>query len=168
MKRRDFLKNTALTSAAIGIPSIVPSSVFGKNAPSNRVTVGFIGTGRQVFASNLPQMLAVEGVQVTTVCDVDIWRQTEAQKFVNEFYTKKNSVNAYKGCQTVGDYRDVINDKKIDALMISTPDHWHIPMGLLAAKAKKHFAIEKPLSLSVQQGRQLADAVKKIRCYCSD
>jgi len=67
MKRRDFLKNTALTSAAIGIPSIVPSSVFGKNAPSNRVTLGFIGTGRQVFASNLPQMLAVGGVQVTTV-----------------------------------------------------------------------------------------------------
>ena len=161
MKRRDFLKNTALTTASLGIPSIVPSSVFGKNAPSNRITVGFIGTGRQVFASNLPQMMAVEGVQVTTVCDVDIWRQTEAQKFVNEFYTKKNGVNSYKGCQTVGDYREVINDKKIDALMISTPDHWHIPMGLMAAKAKKHFAIEKPLSLSVQQGRQLADAVKK-------
>ena len=52
MKRRDFLKNTALTSATIAIPSIVPSSVFGKNAPSNRITVGFIGTGRQVFASN--------------------------------------------------------------------------------------------------------------------
>ena len=86
MKRRDFLKNTALTTASLGIPSIVPSSVFGKNAPSNRITVGFIGTGRQVFASNLPQMMAVEGVQVTTVCDVDIWRRTEAQKSVNDFY----------------------------------------------------------------------------------
>jgi len=92
MKRRDFLKNTALTTASIGIPSIVPSSVFGKNAPSNRITVGFIGTGRQVFASNLPQMMAVEGVQVTAVCDVDSWRQAEAQKVVNEFYTKKMGV----------------------------------------------------------------------------
>jgi myo-inositol 2-dehydrogenase/D-chiro-inositol 1-dehydrogenase len=160
MKRRDFLKSTALT-ASIGIPSIVPSSVFGKNAPSNRITVGFIGTGRQVFASNLPQMMAVEGVQVTTVCDVDSWRMTEAQKVVNDFYAKKNGLISSKGCRSVEDYRDVIQDKKIDALMISTPDHWHIPMGLMAAKAKKHFSIEKPLSLSVHQGRQLADAVKK-------
>lgn len=161
MKRRHFIRNTALTVAAIGAPSIVPSSVFGKNAPSNRITVGFIGTGRQVFGHNLPQMMSVEGVQVTTVCDVDLWRRTEAQKVVNDFYAKKNGVTSYKGCQSVGDYRDVINDRKIDALMISTPDHWHIPMGLMAAKAKKHFAIEKPLSLTVQQGRQLADAVKE-------
>jgi len=161
MKRRHFLRNTGLTVAAIGAPSIVPSSVFGKNAPSNRITVGFIGTGRQVFGHNLPQMMAVEGVQVTTVCDVDLWRRTEAQKVVNDFYAKKNGVTSYKGCKSVGDYREVINDRKIDALMISTPDHWHIPMGLMAAKAKKHFAIEKPLSLTVQQGRQLADAVKE-------
>ena len=130
MKRRHFIRNTALTFAAIGAPSIVPSSVFGKNAPSNRITVGFIGTGRQVFGHNLPQMMSVEGVQVTTVCDVDLWRRTEAQKVVNDFYAKKNGVTSYKGCQSVGDYRDVINDRKIDALMISTPDHWHIPMGL--------------------------------------
>jgi myo-inositol 2-dehydrogenase / D-chiro-inositol 1-dehydrogenase len=161
MKRRDFLKNTALTTAAMGFPTIVPASVFGKNAPSNRITVGFIGTGRQVFGANLPQMMAVEGVQVVSVCDVDAWRRAEAQKVVNDFYAKQKGVTNYKGCQSVGDYRDVINDKEIDALMISTPDHWHIPMGLMAAKAKKHFTIEKPLSLSVQQGRQLADAVKK-------
>ncbi len=52
-------------------------------------------------------------------------------------------------------------DPDIDALMISTPDHWHVPMGMMAAKAKKHFALEKPISLSVAQGRLLADTVKK-------
>ena len=162
MNRRTFIEKSTLgTLASIGIPSLVPASVFGKNAPSNRTTVGFIGTGRQGFGANIPTMLAVEGVQIVSVCDVDSWRMTNAQNFVNAHYAKqKNEIN-YKGCAAKSDFRDLINDKKIDALMISTPDHWHVAMGILAAKAKKPFSIEKPLSLSVYQGRMLAEAVKK-------
>jgi predicted dehydrogenase len=145
----------------MGIPTIVPASVFGKNAPSNRITVGFIGTGRQVFGSNLPQMLAVPNVQVIAVCDTDSWRMSKAKKKVEEFYAKQNDKTNHKGCAMVADFREIILSKGIDALMISTPDHWHVAMGIMAAKAKKHFAIEKPLSLSVRQGRMLADAVKK-------
>lgn len=161
MNRRKFIGSSSLALASITFPTIVPATVFGKNAPSNRITVGFIGTGRQAFASNLPQMLAVPGVQVLTVCDVDNWRMNEAQKKVNDFYEKQGNKMKYKGCSTEADFREVFDNKRIDTLMISTPDHWHVPMGLLAAKAKKHFSIEKPLSLSVQQGRMLADAVKK-------
>lgn len=161
MKRRDFIAKSALAVASVGIPTIVPSSVFGKNAPGNRITVGFIGMGRQVFAKNLPQMLAVPGVQVVAVCDVDSWRMNEAQKVVNQFYANQKDKATYKGCRAVADFRNIINSKDIDAIMISTPDHWHVPMGLMAAKAKKHFSLEKPISLSVHQGRMLADAVKK-------
>lgn len=179
MKRRDFIRNTSLATAAFGIPTLVPASVLGchstgRPAPSDRITIGMIGLGRQGISNNLqgsslekhgmgrmPGFLEIPGVQVVSVCDVDAWRRGEAQKVVDAYYAKASGKESYKGCATSGDFRELINDKSIDALMISTPDHWHTCMGMMAAKAGKPFAIEKPLSLSVQQGRQLADAVKR-------
>ena len=161
MNRRSFLTKSACALTSLAAPSFIRASVLGANAPSNRINVGFIGTGRQAFGANLPQMLAVPGVQVVTVCDVDNWRMGEAQKFVNEFYAKRDGLASYSGCSTKADFREVIADKNIDALMVSTPDHWHVPIGIMAAKAKKHFAMEKPISLSVGQGRLLSDAVKR-------
>jgi predicted dehydrogenase len=159
INRREFLVQSGCALSAIAAPRIVSASVFGANAPSNRINVGFIGTGRQAFGANLPQMMAVPGVQVVAVCDVDSWRMAEAQAFVNAFYAKRDGLASYSGCRTKEDFRDVIADPDIDALMIGTPDHWHVPMGIAAARAKKHFALEKPISLSVQQGRLVADAV---------
>jgi predicted dehydrogenase len=161
MNRRNFMAKSACALSGLAAPSFVRAGVFGANAPSNRINVGFIGTGRQAFGANLPQMMAVPGVQVVTVCDVDSWRMGEAQAFVNSFYAKRDGLASYNGCGTKGDFREVIADPNIDALMVSTPDHWHVPIGIMAAKAKKHFAMEKPISLSVAQGRLLSDAVKK-------
>ena len=161
MDRRDFLLKSTCTLSALAMPTIVPARVLGANAPSNRINVGFIGTGRQAFAANLEQMMAVPGVQCVTVYDVDSWRMNEAQAFVNSFYAKREGLSSYNVCRTSADFRDVIADPDIDALMIGTPDHWHSHMGVAAAKAKKHFALEKPVSLSVEQGRLLSDAVKR-------
>jgi myo-inositol 2-dehydrogenase / D-chiro-inositol 1-dehydrogenase len=187
MKRRDFLKSSsvAATVATVGIPTIVPSSVFGraiapanqfgKNgtrrpAPSDRITIGMIGTGRQGFGQNLqgaanianvPGLLDIADVQVVAVCDVDSWRMEEARKLIDGRYAKNTANGKYKGCSTHLDFREILNRKDIDAVMISTPDHWHVPMGIMAAKAKKHIACEKPLSMSVQQGRELVEAIKK-------
>lgn len=161
MNRRRFLTRSACALSGLAAPSFIRAGAFGANAPSNRINVGFIGTGRQAFGANLPQMLAVPGVQVVTVCDVDSWRMGEAQKFVNEFYAKRDGLTSYSGCGTKSDFREVIADPNIDALMVSTPDHWHVPIGIMAAKAKKHFAMEKPISLSVEQGRLLSEAVKR-------
>ena len=157
MDRRNFLTKAAACAVSA---AIIPSKVRGAQAPSKRINVGFIGTGRQAFAANLPQMLAVSGVQVVTVCDADSWRMAEAQKFVNDFYAARDGKAGYNGCTQTTDFRDVIHNPDIEALMISVPDHWHTTMGAMAAKARKHFALEKPLSLSVQQGRALADVVK--------
>jgi predicted dehydrogenase len=153
MNRREFVVKSGCALAAVAVPTIVPSSVFGANAPSNRINVGFIGTGRQAFGANMPQMLAVPGVQPVCVCDVDSWRLAQAQSLVNSLMAKRDGLGSYNGCAIKSDFRDVLVDPDIDALMISTPDHWHVPMGLAAARAKKHFALEKPLTLSVQQGR---------------
>lgn len=169
MNRRHFLKTGSLAAATVGIPTIVPASVFGKNAPSNRITVGMIGTGRQGFGQNLQGanipnvngLLDLPDAQVVAVCDVDSWRMEQARKLVDERYAKLAPTGRFKGCSTHLDFRELLNRKDIDAVMISTPDHWHVPMGILAAKAKKHISCEKPLSLSVQQGRELVEAIKK-------
>jgi predicted dehydrogenase len=123
--------------------------------------VAFIGTGRRAFTNNLVEMMKVPGVQAIAVCDVDSWRMAEAKAFVNSFYAQTNGSASYNGCAMKANFEEVIGNPDVDVLMISTPDHWHVPMGIAAAKAKKHFALEKPLSISVQQGRVLADAVKR-------
>ncbi|RAJ94453.1 putative dehydrogenase [Larkinella arboricola] len=176
MNRRNFIKNSAVAATvlpAIGIPTIVPATVFGKNAPSNRITVGLIGTGRQGYGQNLqgsnlstlgvriPGLLDVPDAQVVAVCDVDSWRMNKAKTAIEDHYAKKTAGGSYKGCSTHRDFREIIARKDIDAVMISTPDFWHVPMGILAAKAKKHISCEKPLSMSVHQGRSLVDALKK-------
>jgi myo-inositol 2-dehydrogenase/D-chiro-inositol 1-dehydrogenase len=172
MNRRAFVEKSALAVATIGMPTIVPITVFGKNAPSNRITVGVIGTGRQGYALNLqggeqkfgpriPGLLDIEEAQVVAVSDVDSWRMDKAQKLVNAHYAKNTKGENFKGCSAHTDFREIITRKDIDAVMISTPDFWHVPMAILAAKAKKHVSCEKPLSMSVHQGRELVDVLKK-------
>lgn len=161
MNRRSFLEKSVLGTAAFGIPTLVPARVFGPYAPSNRITVGVIGTGRQSMGLNLPGFFALPDAQVVAVCDVDRWRLAEAKKFVEAHYAKGTHSGQYAGCATTGDFREILSRKDIDAVMIATPDHWHVPMGILAARAGKHISCEKPLSLSVGQGRALAEAVKR-------
>lgn len=177
MDRRKFIEKSALATVAFGMPTIVPASVLGHNgngrpAPSNRVTVGVIGTGRQGFGQNLqgatkntggriPGLLEVADAQVVAVCDVDSWRMDKAKKAVDSHYARATPKVSYKGCSTHRDFREIIARKDIDAVMISTPDFWHVPMGILAANAKKAVSCEKPLSMSVWQGRSLVDVLKK-------
>lgn len=173
MNRRNFIKKSSLGAAALGFPTIVPATVFGKNAPSNRITVGMIGTGRQGYGQNLrgtpqkslntkiPGLLDIPDAQVVAVCDVDSWRMNKAKLAVEEHYAKNSANGSYKGCSTYQDFRELLIRKDVDAIFISTPDFWHVPMGIMAAKAKKHISCEKPLSMSVNQGRELVDAIKK-------
>jgi predicted dehydrogenase len=173
MNRRNFFGKTSVALAAVGFPTIVPASVFGKNAPSNRITVGIIGTGRQGFGQNLqgaeqkppgskiPGLLQMADAQILAACDVDSWRLNKAKEVIEAYYAKNTAGGIYKGCAVYQDFRSILDRSDIDAVMISTPDYWHVPMGRMAAKAKKHLSCEKPLSMSVHQGRELVDAIKK-------
>ena len=133
----------------------------GAVTPSNRINVALIGTGRQVFYANLPWFLWSEDVQVVAVCDVDSWRMEKAKKKVEESYATKTAPAPTKAARRYRDFREVLARKDVDAVMISTPDHWHAYMAIAAAKAGKDIALEKPISLSVAEGRAIADAVKK-------
>jgi len=154
LTRRQILKAAGTTGLVSAFPAIVPSTVFGKNAPSNRINIGIIGMGRQAIYANTDPFLQSEDCQVVAVCDVDKWRLDSAKKKVDGFY--KNS-----DCRAYTDWREVIARDDIDAIMNSTSDQWHVPISLAAVRKGKHVSCEKPLTRSIAEGRILADATKK-------
>ncbi len=162
MKRRKFLSKTALgTAAMVGFPSVVPASVLGKNAPSNKINIGQIGCGRIARSHDLTETMAFDVANVMAVCDLDSNRMKDGKVLVDKFYQEKNGKSNYSGTKMYEDYRDMLNDKDIDAVMISTPDHWHAQPAMEAAMSGKDIYLQKPTSLTVDEGRQLVNAVQK-------
>lgn len=162
MKRRKFIGKTALgTTTMLGFPSIVPASVLGKNAPSNKINIGQIGCGRIARSHDLIDTMAFDIANVMAVCDVDANRVKDGKGLVDQFYQKKRGKTNYKGTKIFEDYREMLMDKDIDAVLISTPDHWHAQPAMEAAMAGKDIYLQKPTSLTVEEGRQLVNAVQK-------
>jgi predicted dehydrogenase len=153
--RRTFLK----TAGAIAVPIIVPSSVFGAEAPSNRVNMAFIGVGN-MGSQNLQGFLHTDGAHVVAVCDVDAGRADNAKKRVEKHYSDRIGKD-YKGCDAYTDLREVIARDDIDAVCVSTADHWHVPAALMAIRAGKDIYCEKPLSLTIHEGRVVSDAARQ-------
>src|SRR6187549_4020253 len=158
--RREFLSNSLKASALLTLPSIVPSSVFGRNAPSNRINVAAIGTGRISRGHDIPGVWPYDYAQIMAVCDLDSIRAEEGKKLVNDFYTKRDG-KPFDGVKVYTDYRELLQNKDIDAVLISTPDHTHAMIGAAAARAKKHIYMQKPASLTIAEGRVIADVVTK-------
>jgi predicted dehydrogenase len=170
--RRQFLHTTA---GALAAPLIVPASCLGredKPAASKRITVGAIGCGNMGMG-DIKGLLADERVQVVAVCDVNkesagYWNngiagREPAKRMVEEKYAKETKAGTYKGCDTYTDFRDLIARKDIDVVVVSTPDHWHAIPVVAAAKAGKDIYCQKPLSLTIAEGRAMSDAVKKYK-----
>jgi myo-inositol 2-dehydrogenase/D-chiro-inositol 1-dehydrogenase len=163
LTRRTFLRGSVgmVAGTALLSPTIVPSSVFGANAPSNRVTIGMIGMGRQAYYSNVKSFLSFPDVQVVAVCDVDAWRLDSGRQAVDDHYAKNRPSGTSKGCAVFRDFRDLLARSAIDAVMVSTPDHWHVPISIAAVKAGKDVSCEKPLTLCIEEGRILSDTVRR-------
>jgi len=162
MKRRNFLKNSAATAAgAIVIPVIVPSSVFGENAPGKRINIGQIGCGRIARDHDMPGVMQYDVARIIAVCDVDRNRLADGKSMTEEFYNRKSGSNNAAPVKTYEDYRDMLADKDIDAVVISTPDHWHSQPAIEAALAGKDIYLQKPTSLTVTEGRLLSDIVHR-------
>jgi myo-inositol 2-dehydrogenase / D-chiro-inositol 1-dehydrogenase len=152
--RRQFLRTAGKTGVILGFPTVVPANVLGKQAPSNRIQVGMIGMGRQAMYANLPPFLQSDDARVVAVCDVDRWRLDKAKEKVDSFYKNRD-------CQAYSDWREVVARDDIDAIMNSTSDQWHVPISLKAVQRGKHVSCEKPLTLSIAEGRVLANAARK-------
>lgn len=164
ISRREFLGNATKavlgTSIALGFPSIVPASVFGRNAPSNRINVGAIGTGRISRIHDIPGVWQYDYAQLMAVCDLDTKRAEDGKKLVNEYYTKKNG-SPWDGVKVYTDHHELLQNKDIDAVLISTPDHTHAMIGVAAARAGKHIYMQKPASLTIKEGRVISDVVQQ-------
>ncbi len=154
MNRRTFLKSgAAVAGAAIALPQIVPSTIFGAKAPSNRIVMGAIGTGG-MGTGDMRGFMNFKHVQMIAVCDVDKAHRDRAKSHVDAKYKNKD-------CKAYNDFRKITRDDKIDAVCIATPDHWHVIPAIDAAKNKKDMYVEKPLTLTIAEGRALADTVKR-------
>lgn len=181
MKRRTFLRRTAGAAiGTLGLPLFVQPSALGKAgtvAPSERITLASIGVGG-MGTNNMRAFLAQPDVQVLAVCDVveandqyghwykkgwnGPWFGREpARRIVEADYAQKNASGSYKGCDAYVDFRDVIARDDIDAVCVTTPDHWHAIPAIMAAAAGKDIYCEKPLSLTIAEGRAMAEAVRR-------
>jgi predicted dehydrogenase len=149
VSRRAFLRGSAAAFGIAAFPFIVPSSVLGASAPSNRIAMGFIGTGGMGM-NNIKGFKAKREAEVVAVCDVDSAHRQQAMQQAG--ITEASAYN---------DFRQVLARDDIDAVVVSTPDHWHIPISIAAVKAGKDVYCEKPLTLTIAEGRLLADAVKR-------
>ena len=133
LSRRRFLRGAALAVAA---PFVVPSTVFGQAAPSERVTVGHIGVGNQgghLFRATQTVKLA----QSVAVADC--------------FKSRREGIAAICKGKAYADYREILARNDVDCVIVATPDHWHVPIAVAAAKAKKGAYVEKPLGLTLAQ-----------------
>jgi len=164
ISRRGLLKKAAAGTAGLAAaPYFVPSSALGKAgtvAPSNRITLGLIGCGNHGIGWNLLQIYRNPDSQVIAVCDVDEEHCRKAQADVDRHYAQTLGRQTYRACATYGDFRELVRRKDIDAVVNCTPDHWHVIPAIMAVKAGKDVISEKPLSLTVAEGRILCDVVR--------
>ena len=161
MKRRKFIGKTVLgTAAMVGFPYIVPASVLGKDAPSNKINIGQIGCGRIARSHDLPETMRHNKAKIMAVCDLDSNRTKDAKVLVDKFYKEQIGKSNYNGTEMYDDHRELLLNKDIDAVIISTPDHWHSQPAMEAAIAGKDIYLQKPTSLTLKEGRQLVDVIK--------
>ena len=169
LTRRDFVKSAAV--AALAAPTIVPSSVFGQNAPSNRIAMGCIGVGNKGI-DILRKFMNLPECQIVAVCDANrasygyrdanqFLGREPAKKIVEDYYGRSQQSGSYTGCDAHADFRELLARDDIEAVTVCTPDHWHAIMTIEAAAAGKDIYCEKPLSLTVGDGRAMVDAVRK-------
>jgi len=152
ISRRHFLRAAA---TSVTLPYFIPSRVFGSSAPSKQITIGFIGTGEHGTGWNLKYYLELANARVLMVCDVDGQRMRKAKSLVDAKYGNND-------CAMSKDFRDVLARPDIDAVMISTPDHWHTLMSVMAARAGKDIQCEKP-TLTIDEGKILIQEIRKHR-----
>lgn len=153
MKRRSFLRAGAAAAAAAVAPDFFVSRLLRSAPPSETIGFGIVGTGGMGNA-NIDRVLALKGARIVGICDVD-------KKHLADAKAKIERAQKGDGCVAVGDFRDLVARPDIDAVIVATPDHWHALPAIAAARAGKDVYVEKPLTLTVAEGRALVDAVRR-------
>lgn len=159
MKRRQFIRNAAALSAFTIVPRFVLGG-RGYRPPSDMINLGFIGTGKQ-SGSLLKSFLNTGEVQFVAAADP---YQAKLDRFIrqtSDYYAEKTGQTRYESCKPYNNFMEVLERPDVDAVVIATPDHWHGVQAVRAAEAGKDIYCEKPLSLTVKEGRAMVDATRK-------
>lgn len=160
--RRNFLRGAAASAIGVAVgPTIIPGAALGKDgsvAPSNRVVLGHIGVGAQ-GGGLLRGFLQLDESQSIALCDPFKDRRESKAQMVEKHYANKDQKGSYKGCKPYNDFRELLARDDIDAVVIATPDHWHVPIAMAAVRAGKDIYVEKPLGISLEQDKALRKAV---------
>jgi predicted dehydrogenase len=158
--RRQFL---AAAAAASAVPFALDSHIRAQErrgqGPNNRINLGMIGIG-MMGRDHLGGFLGNPNVQVVAVCDVHRMRREDAVQRVHRAYAAPRKAGNYTGCAQFVDFRELLARRDIDAVVIATPDHWHAIPSILAARARKDVYCEKPLSLTIAEGRSIVTAAR--------
>ncbi|MEX0770698.1 MAG: Gfo/Idh/MocA family oxidoreductase [Balneolaceae bacterium] len=163
LTRREYLKTSLLGTAGLFMaPSIVPSTVFGKTAPSNKIHIAQIGCGRIARGHDLPETLKEDDVRVVAVSDVDRNRMEDGKRFIEGWYEKEKNQKNFVNVQMYQDFREMIENAEIDAVVISTPDHAHVLPTLYAAVNGKDVYLQKPHSLTLEEGRIMSNVLQRM------
>lgn len=163
--RRRFLRGA---SALVAAPWILSASARGANghtSPSNRITLASIGVG-MMGTGHLHSFLCDPDVQVLGVCDVDRWRRERAQGMVDTQYAKQREAGTYRGCAAYVDLRELLARNDLDAVVIAIGERWHPLATVLAAEAGKDVYVEKPVALTIAEGRAMVQAVRRYGRIC--
>lgn len=162
MNRRDFLKSAAGAAAIVSVPYVVPSSVLGaqgQTPPSERLVLGFISCGKQ--SQHLMRSFLLPSTQVVAACDVDKLKLERSAGGIVEKYYAGRKDGSYKGCSRYHDFHEVLARPDIDAVVISTPDHWHAVATIEACKAGKDVYCEKPMTQTIAEAQAMVNTVRK-------
>lgn len=159
--RRTFVRNMGLAGAAIGFPTIIPSRVLGADSPSKKINILQIAAGRIGRSMDIPGILRQDAARIVALCELDSLRLADGKEMVEGHYKKKN---IDLKVATYGDYREALQHPDIDAVSISTPDHWHAEPVIAAALLGKDIYVQKPLTMTVTEGRAVSDAIRAKGC----
>ncbi len=159
MSRRVWLRRAAQSAAWLALPTILPAAVFGQGdrpAPSKRISLAIIGLG-SMGLRHVKGFIQEGDCQLVAVCDVDAERRKVAVDFINQTYGDT-------GCAQYNDFRELLARRDLDAVCIAVPDHWHAIIAITAMRAGKAIYGEKPLALTVADGRKMSDCVRQTGC----
>lgn len=163
--RRTLLRRTLWGAAStLALPYFIPASARGRDgytAPSERMTLGLIGLGLQMTYGHFGALVSRRDVQILAVCDVRRNRRDEVKGQVEKHYAQEKAAGTYHGCEAYNEYERIVERPDIDLCFITTPDHWHVPIALAAIRQGKDCYVEKPLTLTVREGRLLSDAARR-------
>lgn len=161
ISRRDFLRASGSAAALLAFPTIIPSRLLGAEAPSNRIRVGQIGCGRIAQVHDMPGVLNSRLADIVAVCDLDTVRAANGKAFVEKFGADNGM--PVPPISVHHDYRELLDRKDIDAIVVSTPDFWHAELAMSAVLAGKDVYLQKPMTMTVEEGKALRQCVADSR-----